>query len=134
MSVLAPFAALRGLNPLVLAIAVTACAVPATEVSVPTMPMRDALELSRGMGKGIVDIGPPPNIHAIPPPPTGVPQAIVSAPDIRLVYIFEWVDSDGNKHFGEWVAIPVTGFDWIMGDKNRTASQPIGDAPAPTQQ
>jgi hypothetical protein len=33
-----------------------------------------------------------------------------------MAYLYEWVDGEGNKHFGGWVAIPLTGFDWVMTD------------------
>ncbi len=44
---------------------------------------------------------------------------MLTAPDVRLAYLYEWIDTEGNKHFGEWVAIPVAGFDWIMSDGAR---------------
>jgi hypothetical protein len=33
-----------------------------------------------------------------------------------MAYLYEWVDAEGNKHFGGWVAIPLAGFDWVMTD------------------
>jgi hypothetical protein len=33
-----------------------------------------------------------------------------------MAYLYEWVDAEGTKHFGGWVAIPLAGFDWVMDD------------------
>jgi hypothetical protein len=38
-----------------------------------------------------------------------------------MAYLYEWVDAEGNRHFGNWVAIPLTGFDWVMGDGSSSA-------------
>jgi len=48
--------------------------------------------------------------------PPGAPQPLLAPPDVRMAYLYEWVDSEGNKHFGGWVAIPLAGFDWVMSD------------------
>jgi hypothetical protein len=48
--------------------------------------------------------------------PPGAPQPVLAPPDIRMAYLYEWVDEEGNKHFGGWVAIPLAGFDWVMTD------------------
>jgi hypothetical protein len=37
-------------------------------------------------------------------------------PDVRLAYLYEWVDGEGNRHFGGWVAIAVTPPRWILSD------------------
>lgn len=92
----------------------SACAQPATDVQVATMPMHAALEQARTAAL------PGPPRAAQPPRPAGMPrgaaQGLLSAPDVRLAYLYEWIDAEGNKHFGEWVAIPIAGFDWIMND------------------
>jgi hypothetical protein len=108
------------------------CAVPATQVKVPTMPMRDALELSRAT----VAAAPPPRADSLPHLvaaniPEGAPRPLLSAPDVRLAYLYEWVDGEGNKHFGEWVAIPVAGFDWVMSDGLRKSIDGSTPQPAP---
>jgi hypothetical protein len=97
-----------------------ACAIPATEVSVPTLPMRQAYELSRAEGHATAAAQKDPLRLAPGSPPAGAQQPLLSTPEVRLAYIYEWVDSDGNKHFGEWVAIPIAGFDWIMTDGTRS--------------
>jgi hypothetical protein len=33
-----------------------------------------------------------------------------------MAYLYEWIDAEGNKHFGGWVAIPLVGFNWVMTD------------------
>jgi len=48
--------------------------------------------------------------------PPGAPRPLLAPPDIRMAYLYEWVDGEGNKHFGGWVAIPLSGFDWVMTD------------------
>jgi hypothetical protein len=100
----------------VLSLWLCACAVPATQVEVPTMPMRDALDVARETAV-VLPAHPDPSPQLVAPPiPKGAPRPLLSTPDVRLAYLYEWVDAEGNKHFGEWVAIPVAGFDWIMSD------------------
>jgi hypothetical protein len=98
------------------------CAVPATEVQVPTHSMREALELSRGTRAPLArtDAWHGPRLLPLPVPP-GAPQPLLAAPDIRMAYLYEWVDAEGNRHFGNWVAIPLTGFDWVMSDGSSSA-------------
>jgi len=95
-----------------------ACAHPATDTVVPSMPMRSALEQARADASafwGARDGAQPP----APERPAGTPRAMIRAPEVRLAYLYEWIDAEGNKHFGEWVAIPITGFDWVMTDGSR---------------
>ena len=56
--------------------------------------------------------------------PPGAPQPVLAPPDIRMAYLYEWVDSEGNKHFGGWVAIPLVGFDWAMTDGSNPPLSP----------
>jgi hypothetical protein len=118
--------ALAGLLP-----ALCGCAIPATEVNVPTMPMRQALDLSRSEGNS------PPGTQKAAPrlrsanPPPGAAQPLLSTPEVRLAYVYEWVDPEGNKHFGEWVAIPIAGFDWIMNDGTHAPLDPSAPARVP---
>jgi len=101
---------------LLLTAALAGCAVPATQVEVSTLPMRSAFELARqtsSLSSAPSDPGP----RLVPAPlPKGAQRPLLSAPDVRLAYLYEWIDTEGNKHFGEWVAIPVAGFNWIMND------------------
>jgi hypothetical protein len=48
--------------------------------------------------------------------PGDAPRPLLAAPDVRMAYLYEWIDESGNRHFGGWVAIPLGGFDWVMGD------------------
>lgn len=98
-----------------IAFLMAACAVPADDVQVATMPMRDALDLSRQPAIPSTTRRSEfvPHLVTVTTPP-GAPRPLLSAPDVRLAYLYEWVDLEGNKHFGEWVAIPVAGFNWIM--------------------
>jgi hypothetical protein len=96
-----------------------ACATPATQVEVPTLPMRDALEQARQQAILVPPRADPLPKLLAPVLPEGAPRPLLSTPDVRLAYLYEWVDFEGNKHFGEWVAIPVSGFDWIMSDGGR---------------
>lgn len=111
-----------------------ACAVPATQVEVPTMSMRNALDLARQPSPS-APAPPDPVPRLAPAPiPKGAPRPMLSSPDVRLAYLYEWVDAEGNKHFGEWVAIPVAGFDWIMSDGAQEAIDGSDGLVPPTQE
>jgi hypothetical protein len=101
-----------------------ACAVPATEVTVPTMPMHQALDLARIDASALSP--PPRELSRLAPAtaPPGAQEPLLGVPEVRLAYLYEWIDPDGNKHFGEWVAIPVAGFNWIMNDGSRPPLEP----------
>ena len=102
----------------VTALALSACAVPATNVSVPTMSMNQALKQARGDSLRVLETA------AVMPPRHGddagtgspIPRPAIRPPDIRMAYLYSWVDAEHNKHFGSWVAIPVSDFDWAEGD------------------
>lgn len=100
------------------------CAVPATEVAVDTMPMRNALEVARADATTHVLIKRetvPPEKRVLPPALQG---SIMSTPDVRLAYLYESIDAEGNKHYGEWVAIPLSGSRWVMSDGTQTPIDP----------
>jgi hypothetical protein len=120
--------------PASLCLALAACAIPATQVEVPTMPMRDALELSRSRPPLEPAAGPELPRLVSANLPKGAPRPLLSTPDVRLAYLYEWVDAEGNKHFGEWVAIPVAGFDWIMSDGAHAAIDGSGAESAPARE
>src|ERR1700747_2734462 len=92
------------------------CATPATQISVPTESMREALQQVRTTSsvEPVGDTQLRRSLHS--PAPPGAPQPMLAPPDIRMAYLYEWVDAEGNKHFGGWVAIPLGGFDWVMPD------------------
>ena len=105
------------------------CAIPATQVTVPTESMRDALQQARA-GRRAEPANDMPLRHQMrSTAPPGAPQPMLAPPDVRMAYLYEWVDGEGNKHFGGWVAIPLAGFDWVMTDgSNAQMSGPGTDA------
>lgn len=103
-----------------------ACAVPATQVQVPTKSMREALEQSRTPRSPVTAIPEP--IRSAPP---GAPRPNLSTPEVRMAYLYDWVDREGNQHFGSWVAIALSGYDWILGPGSRSPAS--GATPTPTR-
>jgi len=103
------------------------CAIPATQVQVPTESMHEALQQARSARKEASAPQAPPyrNAHMTVPP--GAPRPVLAAPDIRMAYLYDWIDHEGNQHFAGWVAIPLAGFDWII---NQGAAAPT-DSPQP---
>ena len=103
------------------------CAMPATQVAVPTESMRDALQQARSIHRSEAtnDIPLRHPVHSAAPP--GAPQPMLAPPDVRMAYLYEHVDAEGNKHFGGWVAIPLAGFDWVMIDGSNPPLGPGGD-------
>lgn len=105
----------------------TSCAVPATKVSVPTMSMGQALQQARRdslrnlatapvipprLGDGVAGV----TISQSTISRFAIPRPAVRPPDIRMAFLYSWVDSEHNKHFGSWVAIPVSDFAWADGE------------------
>lgn len=45
------------------------------------------------------------------------PVPLVAAPDVRLAFIYPWVDAEGTLHLPNWVAIPVRDFRWVVPDR-----------------
>jgi len=92
------------------AIVLAGCATSATEIKVPTKSMEEAwkstapdrgAEGAQGRVVGAV-------LRQEQPLP------VVSAPDIRMAYVFPATDAEGNMHYGSWVALPIDTFKWIM--------------------
>lgn len=92
------------------------CGTPATDVDVPTISMRKSLDSMRPVPLANSDQ----NRKRAKIPEARAPQPVISPPDIRMAYLYEWVDAEGNKYFGAWVAIPVNGYEWVMIDGIRT--------------
>jgi hypothetical protein len=99
------------------------CAIPATQVAVPTESMRDALQQARSAHQPEPANDAPPHRPLRSAAPPGAPRPMLSPPDVRMAYLYEWIDEERNKHFGGWVAIPLAGFDWVMDDGS---SPPVG--------
>lgn len=92
------------------ALVLAGCASSATQVKVPTKSMEEAwkatstdrgAEAAEGRLDGAV-------LRQEQPLP------VVSAPDIRMAFIFPATDAEGNMHYGSWVALPIDTFKWIM--------------------
>jgi hypothetical protein len=113
-----------------LAMFLAGCAIPATQVAVPTESMQDALRQARGSQR----LEPANELPQRRPmrltAPPGAPQPVLAPPDVRMAYLYEWVDAEGNKHFGGWVAIPLAGFDWVMDDGSNPSLGTPGPASA----
>ncbi len=107
-----------------LSIAVASCAVAANDVQVDTMPMRQALDLTRSQAGADLARAQIHSYLAAPVPPDIAPAGLLTSPDVRFAYLYEWVDSDGNRHFGEWIAIPVGAAQWIMSDGTKSGIEP----------
>jgi hypothetical protein len=119
---------LRALAAVASTLLCASCVSSAGSVHVPTMSMREALALTR-------------NDDALPAVPAAArerergtsPPALVAPPEVRMAWLYEWVDDAGNRHFGGWVAIPLRGFGWVMGDGTEEAIDrrdlSPGDAP-----
>lgn len=101
------------LGPLACSALLVGCAAtPATDVKVPTMSMEQAYAASRAT---LSDVAAAPEsriVRAVVAP--GRPAPVVVPPDIRLAYVYEWIDAEGSLHYPGWVAIQVEGFKWVM--------------------
>ena len=91
---------------------VAGCATPATEVKVPTMSMEQAYAASRSAQAAAQGTPDSRIVRAVVSP--GRPAPIVTPPDIRMAYVYEWIDTEGNLHYPGWVAIQVETFKWVM--------------------
>jgi hypothetical protein len=122
------FASIHPIECLLVSTFLAGCAIPATKVSVPTESMREALQQARGVRRVEPANEMPLRHHMRSTAPPGAPLPKLAPPDIRMAYLYEWVDAEGNKHFGGWVAIPLAGFDWVMTDGSNS---PLSDLDAP---
>lgn len=119
----------RPIESLLTSVLLASCAIPATELAVPTESMRDALQQARSAhrAESVNEVPLRRPMRSTSPP--GAPRPVLAPPDIRMAYLYEWVDTEGNKHFGGWVAIPLVGFDWAMTDgSNPPLSPPRANA------
>lgn len=113
--------AARRASALFAALCIAGCATPAVNVKVPTSTMDEAYRASvsgttapsTGAGRASARI-----VETTIRPDR--PAPIVAAPDIRLAFLFQWVDADGNLHYPSWVAIPVEPFRWVVPDLGGT--------------
>lgn len=97
------------------ALVLAGCATPANEVKIPTMPM-DAAYAASQEAQGNARQAPESKIvRAVISP--GRPAPLVTAPIVRMVYSYEWIDTEGNMHYPQWLAIQVDTFKWVMPDE-----------------
>ena len=99
------------------AAALGACAHPATDIKVDTMSMQQALASTQPAWQiqaATLGSGGAARADAVPDA-----SPWVTAPTIALAYVYNWIDVQGNRHLGEWVAMAIQGFDW-----NPEAGQP----------
>ena len=86
------------------------CAAPPGSTRVPTMPMREALRIARDGGVPMGHDHRDPEGGLLAGRSHGVPVPLLASPDIRMAYLYEWIDAGGNRHFGGWVAVALGGF------------------------
>lgn len=102
------------------------CATPAIDVKVPSSSMDEAYRASVGAFAGA------PHPAAARVVATTIrpdrPAPIVAVPDIRLAFLYQWVDTEGNLHYPSWVAIPVEAFRWVVPE---LAPEPAGRGTVP---
>lgn len=89
-------------------------ATPANEVKIPTMPMENAYNASREAQATSNQAPEARIVRAVISPVR--PAPLVTAPDVRLAYAYEWTDTEGNMHYPGWIAIQVETFKWVMPD------------------
>jgi hypothetical protein len=91
-----------------------ACATPATDIQIPTKSMNDAYQDSRSGGTASGLPKAPDNrlVQAIVNSERPVP--VLTPPDVRLAYVYSWVDADGTVHYPSWTAIAVKDFQWVI--------------------
>jgi hypothetical protein len=125
-----PAATHLAIGPMLLGAVLAGCAVPATQVTVATESMPEALQQARRAARveAVNDLPLRRPARSVSPP--GAPEPMFAQPDVRMAYLYEWVDAEGNKHFGGWVAIPLAGFDWVMSDGS---NPPLGPRSGPAR-
>lgn len=106
---------------LALTVVLTGCATSAAEIKVPTISMEEAWKATpnqsprTGEAQGRL-------VGAVLRQEQPLP--VVSAPDIRMAYIFSAPDAEGNMHYGSWVALPIDTFKWLMPEGARLPMAP----------
>lgn len=90
----------------------SACATPPTEVMVPTQSMQDAYRSSRGAQDTSTFKTESRIVQSVVTSDRPVP--VITPPDIRMAYVYAWVDSDGTVHYPSWTGIAVKDFQWVI--------------------
>jgi len=100
------------------ALVLSGCATSANEVKVPTKSMEEAWKATSSTPERAIDPTAGRLVGAVLRQDQPLP--IVSAPDIRMAYIFAGPDGEGNMNYGSWVALPIDSFKWIMPEGGKT--------------
>ncbi len=103
-----------------LALSVAGCATPAVQVKVPTMSVQDAWNAGLRADYSGIEAR-----LASSAQPSQIPIPVVSAPDIRMVYVKPWKDELGARHFGSWVALQVAAPRWVLPDGRLDAIESV---------
>ncbi len=100
------------------------CATPGDQVRVSTMSVEDAWN-----GKPTTEFTPSVSKVINPGIKTTPPYPIITSPDIRLAYMKPWTDSDGSRHFGNWIAIQIDNPKWVLPDGSlESTTEPLPPA------
>ncbi len=102
-----------------LASLLSGCASPADSVRVPTMPMQQAWTVRLPHQAAVI---PTVRHHALVYPAWigHKPIPVVTAPVIRMAYLYPRTGQEGVLHYGEWIGIAVHGYRWVLPDGTQT--------------
>jgi hypothetical protein len=103
--------------------ALAGCATSAAEIKVPTTSMEEAWKASSSDSSKGADAATGRVVGAVLRQDQPLP--VVSAPDIRMAYVFPATDADGNMHYGSWVALPIDSFKWLMPEGGKMPMAPM---------
>jgi hypothetical protein len=95
---------------------ITGCATPATQVQVTTLSMHDALAADKPRPRDPVTDTAHLSSLQTATAPASAPAAPFRTPEVHLAYVFDWIDDAGFRHFGQWVAMPIGSFQWVMNE------------------
>lgn len=107
---------------LALAVVLSGCASTAAEIKVPTTSMEEAWNSTPVQSSRANDGVQGRVVGAVLRQEQPLP--VVSAPDIRMAYIYSAPDAEGNMHYGSWVALPIDTFKWLMPEGARLPMAP----------
>jgi hypothetical protein len=93
-----------------------ACATPSTDVKIPTLSMADANRQSSSGADAAASVLPRISEARLVQSVVNAdrPVPVLTPPDVRLAYVYSWVDADGTVHYPSWTAIAVKDFQWVI--------------------
>jgi hypothetical protein len=62
------------------------------------------------------------------------PVPAITPPDIRMAYVYSWVDREGTMHFPSWTAVVVRDYQWVVPGLGVTPLTGGQGQPAPNPQ